>query len=134
MRRPCRSFLAAIAAVTVFASGALFAEDDDDAAADAKLRKEALDKAVARGKDLFRAKELGRKTCASCHENADKPNLNLATRQFCYPAYSPKAKAVVSMGQKINEMITTKSGGKALDLAGTDVAAIEAYVVSLKTK
>ena len=133
MRRSCRSFLVlGAAAASIWAGSALSAEEDDDAAQDEKVKKEALDKAVARGKALFASKELGRKTCASCHENPDKPNLNLVTRPFRYPAYSTKAKAVVSMGQKINEMITSKSGGKGIDLGGTDIAALEAYVVSLK--
>ena len=135
MHDACRSFaVAAVAAVFVFAGGALLAAEDDDAAEDAKVAHDALVKAIGRGKDLFHSKDLGRKTCASCHENAEKPNLNLVTRPFVYPKYSTKARTVVSMGQKINEMITAKTGGKALDLAGADIAAIEAYVVSLKAK
>lgn len=124
------------ATVAVFAGAALHAgEDDGDDAAAKKLMDEALAKAVARGNELFHSKELGKKSCATCHENPEKPQFNLATREFGYPAYSRKAKAVVSLGMKINEMLTTKSGAaKEMDLKGADIVAIEAYVVSLKKK
>jgi len=124
---------AAAAFATVFVGAALHAGDDD--AENAKAEKEALDKAVAKGNELFHSKDLGKKTCAQCHENPDKPELHLDTRSFSYPKYSRKAKVVVSMSQKINEMLTTKSGAaKALPLDGPDVVAIEAYVNSLKKK
>ncbi len=124
---------AAAAVAALFVGTALHAGDDD--AENAKLEKEALDKAVAKGNELFRSTSLGKKTCAQCHENPDKPELNLGTRQFSYPKYSRKAKAVVSMGQKINEMLTTKSGAaKEMDLKGTDIVDLEAYVASLKKK
>jgi cytochrome c len=122
--------------VAVFAGAALHAGDDDgeDAAAK-KLETEALDKAIARGNELFHSKDLGKKSCATCHENPEKPQFNLATREYSFPKYSRKAKAVVSMGMKINEMLTTKSGAaKEMDLKGADIVAIEAYVGSLKKK
>jgi cytochrome c len=119
-----------LAAASVCAGRALLAADDD--ADKQKVAADALAKAIAHGKDLFNSKDLGKKSCAACHDAADKPNLNLATRAPVYPKYSDKAKAVVSMGQKINEMVVTKSSGKALDLAGADVTAIEAYIVSLR--
>jgi len=124
-----------VAAFTaVFAGAALHAGDDDDEDAAAKqVMADALTKAVARGNDLFHSKEGVKKSCATCHENPEKPQFNLSTRAFNYPAYSRKAKAVVSMGMKINEMLTTKSGGaKEMDLKGADIVAIEAYVKSLK--
>ena len=122
---------AVAAALPVFASSALHADDDAD---NEKVAKEALDKAVARGKDLFHGKDVGPKSCAACHENPDKPNLDLKTRAFCYPAYSKKAKVVVTLQQKINEMVKGNSKGKEMDPAGPDIAALEAYIVSLKAK
>src|SRR5690349_10149668 len=105
MRNSCKTWfiVAALTAATVCAGTRLYAggDDDDDSAENAKIAKEALDKAVTRGNELFRSKDLGKKSCASCHEDPEKPNLNLKTRPFSYPAYSNKKKAVVSMGQKI---------------------------------
>jgi cytochrome c len=129
---------AAVAAVLFCAGTNLLAGGDDDAAEDAaaaKVAKDALDKAVDQGNKLFHSKELGKKSCASCHENPEKPNLNLTTRSFSYPAYSKKKRSIVSMGQKINEMLTARSGAaKEMDLAGADVVSIEAYVMSLRKK
>jgi cytochrome c len=137
MRKPVRTLgVAALAAMAaIFAGAALYADDDDggDDAEAKKLEADALSKAVARGNELFRSKEGVKKTCASCHENPEKPQFNLATRSYSYPRYSRKAKGVVSLGMKINEMLTNKSGAtKELDLKGADIVAIEAYVASLK--
>jgi len=122
----------------VFAGAAVHPGDDDDGGDDAeakKLETEALTKAVARGNELFQSKDGVKKTCASCHENPEKPQFNLATRAYSYPCYSRKAKNVVSLGMKINEMLTNKSGAaKEMDLKGADIIAIEAYVASLKSK
>lgn len=140
MRISCKSWLVvgALAVGVAFAGTALQAgedeDDDDDSAATQKIAKEALDKSVARGKELWTSKSLGKKTCAECHENPEKPLLNLTTRQFAYPAYSAKKKSVVTMGQKINEMLTGRSRGKEMDLTSADLIALEAYVVSLKKK
>jgi len=128
---------AVVAAALFCANTSLHAGDDDSAedAAAAKVAKDALDKAVEQGNKLFHSKELGKKSCASCHENAEKPNLSLTTRSFSYPAYSKKKRSIVSLGQKINEMLTARSGAaKEMDLASADIVAIEAYVVSLTKK
>jgi cytochrome c len=143
MRKICRTLgmLAVAAAVAVFASSALRAapeDDDGDAAEAATVAKDALDKAVAKGDELFHSKAIGAKSCASCHENPDKPNLDLKARPFGfglgYPSFSKRSKVVVTMQQKINEMVKFNSKGKELDHTGTDIAAIEAYVTSLKKK
>jgi cytochrome c len=137
MRNSFRSWVivgAAAVTAAVFAGACLYAgeDDEDDAAEVKKLAQEALDKSVARGKELFRSKDLGKKTCAECHENPDKPQLNLVTRPFGYPAYSVKKRSVVSLGQKINEMLSGKARGKEMDLGSGDLVALEAYVMSLK--
>ena len=104
---------------------------EEDPAALAKIAKEELTKAIARGKELWESKELGRKTCKQCHEDPDKPEDDLRQRKAVYPAYSRRARRVVTLQQKINEMIKYKARGKELDAAGADVAAIAAYVHSL---
>jgi cytochrome c len=139
MRKFCKSLVIAglTAGLTMFTTACLQAGDDDEdsgGADDKKVADEALTKAIAKGSELFHSKDLGKKSCASCHENPDKPNINLATRPFAYPAYSKRAKAVVTMPQKINEMMKFSAKGKEFDHAGTDIAAIEAYIVSLRKK
>lgn len=139
MRISCKTLLVAgiAASLALFGGRTLLAEDeedDDDDAASAKIAKDALDKSIARGAELFKSKDLGKKSCAKCHENPEKPNLNLANRSFTYPQYSRKKKGVVTLGQKINEMLSGKSGGKEMDLASADLVALEAYVVSVRKK
>ena len=128
--------VALAAAATAFVGASLYAADEDDqeddAAANKKVALEALEKSVSRGKELFKSKDLGKKTCSECHENPDKPQFNLVTRPFAYPAYSIKKRSVVSLGQKINEMLTAKSRGKEMALGSADLVALEAYVMSLK--
>jgi cytochrome c len=130
---------AAVAGVALSGSAALFAADDedDDEADTAEMRKvadEALAKAVAKGKELWSSKDLFKKSCASCHENPDKPKLNLATREWSYPAYSRRKRGVVTLQQKIQEMIQFNSRGQPFDDKGADVAALAAYTMSLKKK
>lgn len=137
MRNSFRNWViagAAAVAVTGFAGACLYAgeDDEDDAAEVKKVAHEALEKSVARGKELFRSKDLGKKSCAECHENPDKPQFNLTTRQFSYPAYSVKKRSVVSLGQKINEMLSGKARGSEMTLGSADLVALEAYVMSLK--
>ena len=99
--------------------------DPEDEAAARKTAEEAMTKAVAHGKDLFHSTTLGKKSCATCHENEEKPGLNFATREFQYPAYSRKKKVVVTMTQKVNDMIVSNARGTALDGDSTDLAALE---------
>jgi len=105
---------------------------EEDPAVAAKTAKAALKKAVARGKELFNSKDLGRKTCQQCHEDPDKPEDNLKGHAWSFPAYSRRARRVVTLQQKINEMIKYKARGKQLDASGADIAAIAAYVQSLR--
>lgn len=127
----------AVVGAALFGSAALFADDDDDDdeaddAAARKVAQEALDKAVARGKEIWNSKDLFKKSCASCHENPDKPKLNLTTREWSYPAYSRRKRGVVTLQQKIQEMIQFNSRGQPMDDKGADIAALAAYSMSLK--
>ncbi len=106
------------------------AQDTDDEKA--KVAADALEKAVARGKELFGSKSLGRKTCKSCHEDPDKPQDDLSQVAWSYPAYSRRKRGVVTLQQKINEMIQYKARGKAQDGDSEDLAALAAYVTSIR--
>jgi cytochrome c len=134
------AFFAAAAVVAAAGTAALYAGDDDDedaAAASAEQKKvaqEALTKAVARGKEMWNDPTLGKKPCAKCHDDPEKPKINLSTRDFSYPAYSRRKRAVVTLHQKIQEMLQYNTKGPALDDKGPDIAALEAYVMSLRKK
>ena len=143
--RSSRWTLALVVVAALFAavgSTRLLADDDDDdaggdlAAERERVAKEALDKAVARGKEIWDDKGAlsAKKSCAQCHDNPDKPKDDLRTRVVAYPAYSRRARAVVTLDQKINEMIETQSKGKKLAADSTDLAALAAYVMSISKK
>ena len=124
--------IAAALAAGLAAEPTVDAQDADAEAAQAAA--EELQKAIARGKELWSSRELGRKTCQSCHEDPDKPQDNLASTEWSYPKYSRRAQRVVTLQQKINEMIKYKARGKELDATGADIAALAAYVESLRKK
>lgn len=146
MRLMSRTVGIAVAAAALVVLGAgtttLLAGDDEedeeeDSARAAELKKvadAALVKAIARGKEIWSDKTLFKKPCTVCHDAADKPQLNLATRVYSYPAYSRKKRGIVTSQQKIQEMIVNSSRGQAFDDKGADIAALEAYVNSLKKK
>lgn len=132
-----------IAGAVVLAGGVRADDDDEDDAVDPaeiaakqKVADEAMAKAIARGKEIWNGadEKLLRKPCTKCHDDPDKPKLNLATRPYSYPAYFPRKKHVITLQQKIQLMITNSSKGKAFDPEGADIAALEAYVVSLRKK
>lgn len=112
-------------------AGAFTLNAQDDEAEKKRVAAEALAKTVAKGKELWSSK-LGRKSCASCHEDPDKPNLNLGEIEWGYPAYSRRARGVVTLSQKINEMIRYQARGpKDLALDDERIIALAAYVESL---
>jgi cytochrome c len=133
------SLLAVLGLMTAVGSGRLLAEDDDDDAGGdlvaerERVAKEALEKAVARGKEIWNDKAQigGKKSCAQCHDNPDKPKDALKNRVVAYPAYSRRKRGVVTLDQKINEMIETQGKGKRLDADSPDMAALAAYVMSI---
>ncbi len=91
----------------------------------------ALAESVAKGKALWRKVwKKGAKGCFACHTRG--PNKMAARRLRSYPKYDKVMKRVVSVRQKINNMIKTKSGGELLDLDSDDLTAIEAYIATLK--
>jgi len=138
--RTAWAVMAGAAIVAAAGTAAVFAGDDDedeDAGASVEAKKvaqEALVKAVARGKEIWNDKSIGKKSCATCHDAADKPQLNMATREWSYPAYSRRKRQVVTLHQKIQEMVQFNSRGPVFDDKGTDIAALAAYMTSLKAK
>jgi cytochrome c len=55
-------------------------------------------------------------------------------RLKAYPRFDKGLNKVVTGQQKINQMITEKSKGTALDLGSDDMNALEAYIASLPAK
>ena len=130
---PTRKLMFAAASLLLLVplgAAALLAQDVEDEEAELKrIAAEELEKAVAKGKELWKSKQFGKKSCTECHDNPDKPKLEMGTREFAYPAYSRRAKTVVTLQQKINEMIKFQCRGKVLEADSTDLAALAAYVV-----
>lgn len=131
----------AVLAAGIAGSASLRADDDDedglDPARKAELEKiahAAYEKAVARGKEIWNDAANVKKSCSKCHDDPAKPDLNLATREYSYPAYSRRKRAIVTLDQKIQEMVTDKSRGQRFDEKSGDIAAVQAYIASLRAK
>jgi cytochrome c len=127
-----RTVIIAVSCLAFLAAGLVFEgvrgnEEKVDTA------KQALDKAVADGKKHFESEKTGKlaRACATCHANPKKENLHLANRVGDYPKYDRVEKRVITLGQKINQMIDRMLKGKK-DLLGSErLVAIEAYLMSL---
>jgi cytochrome c len=107
--------------VVVAASG----QEEKDPAA------EALAAAVEQGRTIFRNEEFGTngKACATCHENPDRPKLHLKDRVGDYPKYDKRERKVITLGQKINQMIERMVRGEPLELGSEKLVAIEAWLM-----
>jgi cytochrome c len=124
VRLPLATILAG-AVLLGFASTSL-APARGDAASDA------LKAAIKKGEELYRKPlTAGGKSCAECHVG---PNLMKSPRLKAYPRFDKAMGKVVTGQQKINQMITEKSKGTALELGSDDMNALEAYMASLPAK
>ncbi len=121
-----------IAPLIVFASVLLVAMFVVPARGEGKSKGElALEKAREQGKALYRKSwKPGAKTCVVCHSRG--PNKLTGVRVKQYPKYDKVMRKVVTIQQKINQMIKTKSGGKELPLGSPELNALEAYLSTLK--
>jgi cytochrome c len=93
----------------------------------------ALKKAVETGNALFRNDAFGtaRRSCAKCHENPRKPAMNLKKRVGNYPKWDKRENKVITLGQKLNQMLTKMLKGKPEPLGSDRLVAVEAYLMSL---
>ena len=90
-----------------------------------------LKKAIEKGKELWRTpKAKGAKSCVACH--ARGPNKLNLKRVRSYPKYDKAMKKVVTLQQKLNQMIESKSKGKPFELGSDDLNALEAFLKTLK--
>lgn len=124
---PRKPIIALLFALPLAAAAWLQAPDArGDATADKALRE-----AVKKGSTLWKKSwRPGAKGCFACHTRG--PNKMTARRANSYPKYDKALGKVVSVQQKINNMIKTKSGGKTLALDSDDMNALLAYVKTLK--
>ena len=91
----------------------------------------ALAAAVKKGQELWKKPwSAGAKACMECHGGG--PNKMTAVRVKSYPKYDKGYDKVVTVQQKINQMITEKAKGTALELGCDDLNALEAFVSTLK--
>ncbi len=124
---PRKTILALLLALP-FAAAVFF--DAPEARGDAAADK-ALAAVVKKGAALWKKTwRRGAKACFSCHTRG--PNKMTGRRMDAYPKYDKTLKQVVTVQQKLNQMIKSKSGGKPLDLGHADLTALEAYMKTLK--
>ena len=124
---PRTMFLASLVLVPTLVATAFLAPP---AQGDAKADK-ALAEAVKKGAALYKKSwKTGGKSCFACHVRG--PNKLTGRRLKSYPKYDKALKRVVTVQEKINEMIKGKSGGKPLPLGHEDLTALEAYISTLK--
>ena len=98
---------------------------------DPQVAMKALRAAIARGKKLWSPSwGEGTKTCAECHQPG--PNRMHGGRIRRYPAYDFGMGKVVTLNQKLAQMLTEQSKGKALPLGHADLTALEAYLKTLR--
>lgn len=90
-----------------------------------------LPAAVKHGETLWKKQwTAGGKSCVECH--AGGPNAMKVARLKSYPKFDKALGKVVTAQQKLNQMITEKGRGTALELGSTDLNALEAFISTLK--
>ena len=131
MVRTIRLLLLVVVTTAVLTTGAANAETERK-----KQAREAQENSVKLGKALFGDAEFGTngKSCTKCHENPDKPNLNLPERVGDFPKWERREKKVITIGQKINQMIVRNLKGEAMELGSEKLVALEAYLMSISKK
>ena len=67
----------------------------------------------------------------SVEEDPERPKLSLATRANTYPKWDRREGRVITLGQKINQMIVRMLKGKAEELGSERLVAIEAYLMKI---
>jgi cytochrome c len=87
--------------------------------------------AIERGRALWtQAWAPSQKSCAACHSGG--PNKLVAVRAKGYPKWDKSLDKVVSVQQKINQMIVQQAKGQPLELGSDDLNALEAFVSTLR--
>ena len=91
----------------------------------------AMAKALKLGEELWTKEwRRGAKNCVACH--AKGANKMIEKRLNEYPKYDKALRKVVTLQQKLNQMIKKKAGGKEFDLGSAELNALEAYTKTLE--
>ena len=133
MRRPRRLLLALL--IPVLLAGASWvhraAQAEDPPVADPAVARKAMSEAVKRGQTLWRQKWSPEgKACFECHNQG--PNRMISRRIKAYPKYDFGLQKVVTVQEKMRQMIELMSKGKAPALGHADLTALEAYVSTVR--
>jgi len=92
-------------------------------------QEKALLAAVDHGRDLWHGSLPSMSTnglaCGNCHPDA------AASNPHTFPKYQADLGKVITLREMINWCITVPQGGKALDVSGEDMVAMEAYAFYL---
>ena len=129
-------FLLFLFSTALVAGTVATAQEEEEEGEKARQAAAALKKAVDQGNELFRDPSLGTKerACAKCHEDPEKEHLGLAARANTYPKWDRRERKVISLPQKMNQMIDRMLGGKPLALGSDKLVALEAYLMSISRK
>ncbi len=92
---------------------------------------QAMRAALRRGQELWnQVWAPNQKSCSTCH--AGGPNKLVAARAKSYPKWDKDFNRVVTVQQKMNQMIAEKALGKPLELGSDDLNALEAWISLLR--
>jgi thiosulfate dehydrogenase len=98
-------------------------------AAELAMQEAALLKLVDRGRDIWHGTRADMANnglaCGNCHPDAAAANPQT------FPKYMPMFNKVVPFREMVNWCIQNPQGGKALDVNGDDMTAMEAYAFNL---
>ena len=98
---------------------------------DPMVARKALMASIARGKKLWHGSwGEGTKTCFECH--SEGPNRMRMGRVRSYPKYDFGLGKVITIQQKLQQMITEQAKGTAFALGHEDLTAIEAYLNTIR--
>ncbi len=128
MQRNTRIFALGLSAAAVLSAGSVMAREPFTAA-ELASQQEKLIALVDRGRDLWHGSRADMTNnglgCGNCHPDA------AASNPQTFPKYMSMFNKVVPFRAMVNWCIENPQGGKALDVNGDDMIAMEAYAFNL---
>ena len=120
-----RRMAAPLAAIAVFASATVVTAREPFTKEELKAMDEKLTASAKRGYDMWYGARADMANnglaCANCHPDS------AATNPHTFPKFMPQVNKVMAYRDMVNWCIENPQGGKALDVSGADMVALEAY-------
>ena len=134
MDRPC-ALLLLVPVLLAGGAAALALEGGDLSPADQKTAKAAEDKGLELGRKVFTDPSLGtaERSCSTCHDNPQKPQLSLKGVTGRFPRWDRDAGKVITLQQKFVQMQERSlKAKKTLPLGDDRWNALEMHLRGLK--